>query len=210
MYGAGQRMKDGTSSSYDTQSHLPELMTAKGSTMNFQHVLHDGWAVLRARWYLRQVTTLGARVRLWGCPSVRNRGRILIGNRVSLVSTVATLELVSEPGGTLEIGDSTFINYGCSIAATRLVSIGLKCTIGSYTIIMDNDYHRLEPERRNERPESAPIVLEENAWLGARVIVLRGVTIGTNSVIGAGSVVTHDIPPHSLAVGVPAKVIREL
>ena len=123
--------------------------------------------------------------------------------------TVATLELVSEPGGTLEIGDGAFINYGCSIAATRLVSIGPKCSIGSYTIIMDNDYHRLEPERRNERPESAPIVLEQNVWLGARVIVLRGVTIGADSVIGAGSVVTRDMPPRSLAVGAPAKVIKE-
>jgi maltose O-acetyltransferase len=134
---------------------------------------------------------------------------MLIGNRVRLVSTVATLELVSEPGGTLEIGDGAFINYGCSIAATRLVSIGPKCTIGPYTIIMDNDYHRLEPERRNERPESAPIVLEQNVWLGARVIVLRGVTIGADSVIGAGSVVTRDMPPRSLAVGAPAKVIKE-
>ena len=209
MYGAGQGMKHGTSNPYDIKSYLSERMTAKGNKMNFQHVWHDGWAVLRARWYLRQATALGARVRLWGCPSVQNRGRMLIGNRACLVSTVATLELVSEPGGTLEIGDSTFINYGCSIAASRSVSIGPRCNIGIYTIIMDNDYHRLEPERRNERPESAPIVLEENAWLGARVIVLKGVTIGTNSVIGAGSVVTHDIPPRSLAVGVPAKVIKE-
>lgn len=184
-------------------------MTNKGSIIDSHYIWHNGRAVLRAYWYLRQVTNLGARVRLWGRPSVQNRGRILIGNRVCLVSTVATLELVSEPGGTLEIGESTFINYGCSIAATRLVSIGPRCNIGPYTVIMDNDYHRLEPERRNERPESAPIVLEENAWLGTRVIVLRGVTIGTNSVIGAGSVVTHDIPPRSLAVGVPAKVIKE-
>jgi maltose O-acetyltransferase len=75
---------------------------------------------------------------------------------------------------------------------------------------MDNDFHRLEPERRDERPLSAPIILEENVWLGARVIVLRGVTIGAGSAIGAGSVVTRDIPPRSLAVGAPAKVIRSL
>jgi len=75
---------------------------------------------------------------------------------------------------------------------------------------MDNDFHRLEPERRNERPDSAPIILEDNVWLGARVIVLKGVTIGEGSVIGAGSVVTKDIPPRSLAVGMPAKVIKTL
>ena len=57
---------------------------------------------------------------------------------------------------------------------------------------------------------SGPIILEENVWLGARVIVLRGVTVGAGSVIGAGSVVTRDIPPRSVAAGLPARVIRAL
>ena len=56
----------------------------------------------------------------------------------------------------------------------------------------------------------APIVLEENVWLGSRVIVLRGVTIGAHSVIGAGSVVVNDVPARSVAVGVPARVVRAL
>jgi maltose O-acetyltransferase len=68
----------------------------------------------------------------------------------------------------------------------------------------------MEPERRNEMPASAPIVLEENVWIGIRAIVLRGVTIGQGSVIGAGSVVVNDVPPRSLAAGVPARVIRTL
>jgi maltose O-acetyltransferase len=76
--------------------------------------------------------------------------------------------------------------------------------------MMDNDFHRLEPERRDEIPPSAPIVLEEGVWLGVRVIVLRGVTIGAGSVVGAGSIVVRDVPPRSLAAGAPAKVIRTL
>jgi maltose O-acetyltransferase len=76
--------------------------------------------------------------------------------------------------------------------------------------MMDNDFHSLEPEKRQVKPPSAPIILEENVWLGARVIVLRGVTIGKGSVIGAGSVVTKDIPPGVLAAGSPARVIRKL
>src|SRR5205085_12572052 len=125
-------------------------------------------------------------------------------------STITRLELATGANGTLEIGESAFINYGCSIAAQRLVRIGPHCNIGTYVIMMDNDFHCLEPERRNEAPESAPIILEENVWLGARVVVLRGVTIGNGSVIGAGSVVTKDIPPRTLAGGVPAKIIRQL
>ena len=170
---------------------------------------NDGRSVIRARWYLRHASSLGKKVRLWGRPSVQNWGKMFIGNKVRLVSTVARLELVAD-NGTLDIGDGTFINYGCSIGATQLIRIGPYCSIGTYAILMDNDYHRLEPEHRYERPESEPIILEENVWLGARVIVLRGVTIGAGSVIGAGSIVTHSIPPRCLAVGMPAKVIREL
>jgi maltose O-acetyltransferase len=77
-------------------------------------------------------------------------------------------------------------------------------------MMMDNDFHRIEPDRRDEMPDSAPIVLGENVWVGGRVIVLNGVTIGRDSVIGAGSVVSSDIPPRSVAAGVPAKVIRAL
>lgn len=183
-------------------------MTAKKSG-SLKNILENAGAVLRARWYFRHATFLGSRVRIWGRPSVKNWGRMVIGDRVRLVSTVAKLELVAE-GGALEIGEGTFINYGCSIGATQLVRIGANCSIGTYAILMDNDYHRLEPERRNERPESAPIVLEDNVWLGARVIVLRGVTIGAGSAIGAGSVVTRNIPPRSLAAGAPARVIKAL
>ena len=177
---------------------------------SLSRVWNNGWAVLRARYYLRQATSVGPKVRLWGRPSVRNDGRMIIGNRARLVSTITPLELVAGRDGTLEIGEGVFINYGCSIAASKLIRIGPNCSIGTYVIIMDNDFHRLEPERRNERPESMPIILEENVWLGARVIVLRGVTIGAGSAIGAGSVVTRDIPPRSVAVGVPARVIKTL
>ncbi|WP_129633676.1 acyltransferase [Candidatus Oscillochloris fontis] len=170
----------------------------------------DGRAVLRARWYLRDATLLGWRVRLWGRATVDNQGSMRIGNRVRLVSTIVPLELATGKQGLLEIGESTFINYGCSIAATQFVRIGPCCNIGTYVIMMDNDFHRIEPERREEMPPSAPIILEENVWLGARVIVLRGVTIGAGSVVAAGSVVTRDIPPRSLAAGLPARVIRHI
>jgi maltose O-acetyltransferase len=135
---------------------------------------------------------------------------MIIGSRVQLVSTAAKLELVAMPGGVLEIGERTLVNYGGSIAAAESVRIGARCLIGTHAIIMDNDFHRIEPERRLEWPESRPIVIEDNVWIGARVIVLGGVTIGEGSCIGAGSLVIEDVPPRSLAVGVPARVIRTL
>lgn len=178
--------------------------------MAWQGVWHNGWAVLRARWYLRRATAVGRRVRVWGRPHVRNWGRMVIGDRVQLVATLSPIALIAGSDGLLEIGDGAYINYGCNISAEQHIRIGPRCNLGTDVIMMDNDYHRLEPERRNERPPSAPIILEENVWIGARAIVLRGVTIGAGSVIAAGSIVTRDVPPRSVAAGNPARVIKQL
>ena len=163
-----------------------------------------GSAVLRARWQLRGAVQLGPRTRVWGKVAVHNGGKLLIGDRVRIVSDIFAVELGVGVEGCLDIRDNVFINRGVSFAAMSSVIIGPNCNIGSHVTIMDNDFHCLEPERRNETPPSAPIVLEENVWIGVRAIVLRGVTIG------AGSVVVRDVPPRSLAVGVPARVIRSL
>jgi maltose O-acetyltransferase len=177
---------------------------------DFANTASNAAAVLRARYYLRSAQALGPRVRVWGVPAIRNQGTLLIGDRVRLASTISTLELGVGPGGTLRIGDGVLMNQGCSIGATKFISIGDNCNLGPQVIVIDNAFHELDPARRNEQPEPAPVVLEDNVWLAARVIVLPGVTIGRNSVIGAGSVVTHDIPPNVLAAGMPAKVIRSL
>jgi maltose O-acetyltransferase len=166
--------------------------------------------VLRAQLYLRGATQVAKTVRLHGRPFVRNPGTMIIRDRARLMSVVATLELATGPNGTIDIGERVFLNHGCSLGADLLVRIGPRCQIGPHCMLMDNDFHRLEPERRLERPESSPIVLEENVWLGARVIVLKGVTIGAGSVIAAGSIVTTDIPERVLAAGTPARVIRSV
>lgn len=178
--------------------------------MSWQAVWSNACAIVRAHWYLRRATRVGAKVRLWGRPVINNRGILEIADRVRLVSTVARLELAVLPDGHLSIGTQTFINYGCSICATKRVSIGSQCSIGTHVIIMDNDFHQVEPEFRDYLPPSSPVIIGNNVWIGARSIVLSGVTIGEWSVIGAGSVVTRAIPPRSLAAGTPARIIREL
>jgi maltose O-acetyltransferase len=174
------------------------------------YVWDQGRAVLRARWHLRAADSVGAKVRLRGKPRVVNLGRMVIGEKARLDSTAATLELVTERDGLLEIGDHAFLNFGCNIAATKLIRIGPYSLLGPYCMLMDNSYHRIEPERRNERPESKPIVLERNVWLGARTIVLPGVTIGEGACVGAGSVVTTDVAPRTFVAGVPAVLVRML
>lgn len=187
------------------KSHLASL-----SPMDLLGLPAAGLPVLRANWYLRGADELGDRVRVWGRPEIVTQGRLIVHPRVQIRSTVATTELAVYPGGLLEIGERAYINYGCSIAASRHISIGANCAIGTHVMMMDNDFHRIEPERRDERPDSKPIVLEENVWVGGRSIILGGVTIGAGSAVGAGSVVTSDVPPRTVVAGSPARAIREL
>jgi maltose O-acetyltransferase len=160
-----------------------------------------------AKWRLRGATNVGV-ARLDGRVRIINHGTITIGDRVRLDGTTVRLELVCWSGGSLTIGDGTYINYGTNISATTRVEIGKNCAIGQYSIIMDNDYHN--PEDHQAAGKSGPITIEDDVWIGARSIILRGAHIGRGAVIGANSLVNGNIPPHTLAVGSPARVVRQL
>jgi len=166
------------------------------------------WPALNARIRLRHATSIGARVTLRGRPAITNQGRMTIGDHVRLVSTVATLELVALPRGHLEIGNNVFINYGSSLVAANHVRIGDDCLIGTHVMVMDSDFHRVDDKAW--QPSGEPIVIEDRAWLGNRSMVLKGVRIGHDAVVAAGSVVTHDVEPRTLVAGVPAKLVRRI
>ena len=118
------------------------------------------------------------------------------------------IEFISHQGAHLVIGDHTFINYGSSISAHKLVRIGRHCLLGHYTLILDNDHHDLR--HHHVLPPSAPVIIDDHVWIGSKVTILPGVHVGRYAAIGTGSLVTKDIPPHTLAVGNPARVIRRL
>ena len=113
-------------------------------------------------------------------------------------------------GCNISIGEGSWVNYGLTVLDVAPVIIGKDVLIGPncslYTAI-----HPTEPgPRRAKWESSAPIALEDNVWLGGSVVVCPGVTIGENSIIGAGGVVTRSIPANSIAVGNPARVIKYL
>ena len=113
-------------------------------------------------------------------------------------------------GHNITIGDGSWVNFGLTALDVAPIVIGQDVLIGPncslYTAI-----HPTEPGPRRAKWESAaPITLGDNVWLGGSVVVCPGVTIGENSIIGAGAVVTRDIPANSIAVGNPARVIRAL
>jgi maltose O-acetyltransferase len=161
---------------------------------------------LNARWHLRSAARLGQRVTLRGRPQVSNEGRLTVGDRVRLVSTVATLELATLPGGHLEIGDNVFINYGSSLVASNHVRVGDDCLIGTHVMVMDCDFHRVEDKAWDTT--GRPVILEDRVWIGNRSMILKGVTVGHDAVVAAGSVVTKDVAPRTLVAGVPARVVR--
>lgn len=117
-------------------------------------------------------------------------------------------------GANITIGNDVGIS-GASICAMSNVQIGNEVMLGVNVQISDTDFHPIKPEGRrfNKQPEdigTAATTIEDNVWVGANSIVLKGVTIGKNSIIGAGSIVSSSIPPNCIAAGVPAKVIKRL
>lgn len=148
-------------------------------------------------------------------------GKLVIGKNFSCHNTFSTNSIgliqrcmfnISVTGSEIIIGNNVGIS-GSTITASTKITIGDNVRIGSGCLITDTDSHQLQWEdrlfKRGEIGE-APITIEDNVFVGARSIILKGVTIGFGSVIGAGSVVTKNIPANCVAAGNPAKVLRKL
>lgn len=115
------------------------------------------------------------------------------------------------PESTVSIGQKTILNNNVSIVANIKIQIGDRCLIGNLVMIFDSDFHHLDPARRlEEPPPSKPVIIGNNVWIGSSAIILKGVHIGDNSVVGAGAVVTRDVPANVVVAGNPAKIIRQL
>ncbi|MFE5509626.1 sugar O-acetyltransferase [Streptomyces sp. NPDC056529] len=113
-------------------------------------------------------------------------------------------------GSNISVGARTFVNYNLTALDVAAITIGEDCQIGPNVQLL-TPTHPLEPQPRRDKLEAAlPITIGDNVWLGGGVIVCPGVSIGDNSVIGAGSVVTKDIPANVVAVGSPARPVRDL
>ena len=110
----------------------------------------------------------------------------------------------------IEVGKDFFANYNCTIIDVAKVTIGDNCFLAPNVAIYTAG-HPVHPDTRRSMYEyGKPVTIGDNVWIGGNAVILPGVIIGSNSVIGAGSVVTHDIPPWSIATGNPCRVIRAI
>jgi maltose O-acetyltransferase len=113
-------------------------------------------------------------------------------------------------GYNITLGDSVFLNFKCVILDVVPVTIGDRVQIASAVQFLAAD-HPLDVETRASGLENGrPIAVEDDAWIGGGAVLCPGVTVGRGSVVGAGSVVTRDIPPGVVAVGNPCRVLRDL
>jgi acetyltransferase-like isoleucine patch superfamily enzyme len=113
----------------------------------------------------------------------------------------------------VRIGTGSYLNLGVTVAALELVEIGDHCMFANGCFITDADHRFDDPDRPvtwQGFTSKGPTRVGHNVWCGANVVITSGVTVGERCVIGANSVVTEDIPPRSIAAGVPAKVIRTI
>jgi len=156
----------------------------------------------QAEWCLRGVTT-GAQPTILGHPRVDatdmvvgDHFKIWSGHRKTLVSG----------WGRIRIGDRVFINSGVILFSAKAITIGNDVAIANEAYLMDTDSHGVEGRPVKEEP----ITIGDGTWIGARAIVLPGVTIGRRCLVAAGAVVSRDIPDDTLVGGNPARVIRPL
>jgi acetyltransferase-like isoleucine patch superfamily enzyme len=168
------------------------------------------------QWKLEKRCVAGSKTILTG--SITNRqGRrevIRIGSR----SRIAAELLVYDDAGLIEIGDNCVINGGVRIWSADAVRIGNRVLISHDVFIHDCNAHPLSARRRFQHVSEiregrlpryddiahAPVVIEDDVWINARAMVLKGVTIGRGAVIGAGALVTRDVEPYTVVAGIPA------
>jgi acetyltransferase-like isoleucine patch superfamily enzyme len=115
----------------------------------------------------------------------------------------------TEYGLNLRVGRDVFVNHGCTIMDLGGVDIGDEVMIGPNVQIISSG-HPVDPATRRATIVADPIRIERGVWIAAGATILQGVTVGQDAVVAAGAVVTKDVPPRTLAAGVPAVVIREL
>jgi acetyltransferase-like isoleucine patch superfamily enzyme len=146
---------------------------------------------------------------------------MVFGDRLQLRSTAranplganhAVILCTWQAGAVLEIG-ADFGMTGGSICAAQRITIGDRVAVGANTTILDTDFHPLDPGQRRSDPQAArtaAVVIEDDVFIGMNCLILKGVRIGQGSVVGAGSVVTRDVPAGAIVAGNPARVIGQV
>lgn len=146
---------------------------------------------------------------------IRSPDRLVLGRNVAIDRNVLLHcggMVWCNNGGGIRLGDDVFIGPNCVLFGAGGIELGTKSMLSPGVVVASHGHASDQPTvpMRDLPSVFAPVVIEENVWVGSNATILPGVTIGAGTVIGAGAVVTGDIPPRSLALGVPARVVRQI
>jgi maltose O-acetyltransferase len=143
---------------------------------------------------------------------VKGQGRVVFGDDVNAWCHAEKNVLIAfSPQARIVIGNGCRLS-GAGIQANLLVTVGPRCMLNS-TLILDTDFHQIDPVLRHDPAAPAPcapVRLEENVWVAGQSAILKGVTIGENSVVAFRAVVVKDVPPNVVVAGNPARVVKGL
>ncbi|MEZ6089061.1 MAG: acyltransferase [Pirellulaceae bacterium] len=169
----------------------------------------QGIASTRRRWILRMVWTVGRRVQFQGPVYVRSCGGKVSVGADTIMGPHVSIEAAT--GAVLKIGRRVTINQNTFIVARTSIEIGDHCLIGESVSIRDNDHSWRDPDRwiRDMGFQCEAVSIGNDVWIGRGASIHKGVTIGDGCVIGANAVVTKSLPAYSVAVGVPARIIKK-
>ncbi len=141
---------------------------------------------------------------------VRGPGRIIIGANCKFDDATGSPNVLwtHSPDAVIQIGDNCYIN-GAEITAQTAITIQRSCLIAD-CLIMDTDFHSVYADRKASGARTAAVEIGENVWVGKRAMILKGVSVGTNSVIGAGAVVRTSVPANVVVIGNPHQIAKHL
>jgi acetyltransferase-like isoleucine patch superfamily enzyme len=181
--------------------------------MRANHMLRPGYVALLARYALLKLR-YGRRLQTDGICFVCPRVQLEIGRRATLRigrwAWIGHGSKIRVHEGEVSIGAKTVIGQDATISAYQQVSIGRECIIADRVMLIDFDHGVTEVERpiRSQGIYKRDVRVAHNVWIGYGACILRGVSVGDNSVIGTSSVVTRDVPANAIVAGAPARVIR--
>jgi acetyltransferase-like isoleucine patch superfamily enzyme len=195
---------------------LFNLQVKRNIVLNFHYMIQ--------RMLFKPTCVLEPDARLTSTARVRNALRDTQKIRIGRHSIICGELFLFGHGGDISIGEWCYIGEGSRIWSSRSIHIGDRVLVSHNVNIFDSLTHPLSAQQRHSQyikivqsghPNDIdlgerPVKVNNDVWIGANACILRGVTIGEAAIVGAGSVVTHDIPPYSIVAGNPARVIREL
>jgi len=165
--------------------------------------------------FKKKFTSIGGKPHAWGIWNVVVNGpNISIGKNVVFVGGngyVTNLTTLKTGGheGRITIGDNVLVMNGVRVNSATEIIVEDDCMLANFCYLTDADWHDIY-DRTQIVGRTRPVHLKRGAWIGDSAIILKGVTVGENSIVGAGAVVSRDVPPNVVVAGNPAKIVKEL